>query len=287
MAHGLPKQAILDAVVIARGKLQMNPQIDSIKSSHFDKIIALRIEAHRSGQSSVADEDIIKARDETIASINALNCAFVRFVGDNYFLIMRPAEKVAFQATGTKNEIQNRWKEKINVTCEKTQKSPQKSALIDAINSAKVRHCEGQFGNVSFKLKIKSEVIRRMKQLLGEAELNGIIQSRINHIRQVYDDAIHNHVRRNTNEVAYSSRTLKDAVSLGINEKWLNEHAQKEVDKRKYEIRLQKEQEEREKNEALAKVNETMTLRQNSYEGERLIGDFSICPYLQEYTDNN
>eukprot|EP00956_Cyclotella_meneghiniana_P028826 scaffold68185_cov40-Cyclotella_meneghiniana.AAC.3 len=59
-----------------RVMLQMSPQLDTIKAAHFDKIIALRIEAHRSGQSSVANEDLTKARNETIASINALNCAF-------------------------------------------------------------------------------------------------------------------------------------------------------------------------------------------------------------------
>ena len=89
--------------------------------------------------------------------------------------------------------------------------------------------------------------------------------------------------------MVYPIRTLQDAVSLGINEKWLNEQAQKAVDKRIDEIRLQKEQEEREKNKALAKVNGTMTLLQNSSEGERLIETFSFYPYkyLEEYTDNN
>ena len=320
MAHGLLKQAILNAVVVVRDRdrkkkgerekkmrqqqqsnasnsgdgqaaLQMNPQLDTIKAAHCKKLVALRNEAHRSSQSFVANEDLTKARTETMASINALNCAFVRFVGDNNFLIIQPAEKEAEKMYNSGQTVQCRWKENTNVSCEKTQKDLQKSALMDALNSAKVKHCEGPGGNVTFELEIKSEVIRRMKQLLGEAEFNEILQKRINHVRHVYDSAIRKHVSSNTDKgflipMVYPIRTLQDAVSLGIDKKWLNEQAQKAVDKRIDEIRLQKEQEEREKNKALAKVNGTMTLLQNSSEGERLIETFPY-KYLEEYTDNN
>ena len=200
MAHGLLKQAILNAVVVVRDRdrkkkgerekkmrqqqqsnasnsgdgqaaLQMNPQLDTIKAAHCKKLVALRNEAHRSSQSFVANEDLTKARTETMASINALNCAFVRFVGDNNFVIIQPAEKEAEKMYNSGQTVQCRWKENTNVSCEKTQKDLQKSALMDALNSAKVKHCEGPGGNVTFELEIKSEVIRRMKQLLGRSRV--------------------------------------------------------------------------------------------------------------------
>ena len=254
--------------------LNMNPQLlDTIKGAHCNTFIAILNKAKSFGgllasSKTATENDKAKARTETMASINALNCAFVRFVGDSNFLIIRPAEKEAAKMYRAGKTFQNRWGAKAyeHVDCDKTQKDLQKSALMDAINSAKVRHCEGPGGNVTFELEIKSEVIRQMKQLLGEAEINEMLESTKTRIQLTYESAIASAVQETIKygNTSNQDRTLRDAVSLGIDKKWLNEQAQKAVDKYRDE---QRRLEERIRNESLANIEETVALLQNPSQG--------------------
>eukprot|EP00956_Cyclotella_meneghiniana_P028825 scaffold68185_cov40-Cyclotella_meneghiniana.AAC.2 len=152
------------------------------------------------------------------------------------------------------------------MACEKSQKYLQMNALIEAIHSAKILHWEGP-GYESFVLKIKPETMQRLKQLLGEAELMEILHNRNSFIQQTYDDAIRRSVIFWATREGYPTDLdycLRDARSLGIDKKWLNEQAKKAIDKRRDEERRREER-------ALAKINETVSLLQSSSE---VIGRF-------------
>ena len=182
--------------------------------------------------------------------------------------------------SGRTSTVQNRWKENtnMNMACEKSQKDLQMNALIEAIHSAKILHWEGP-GYESFVLKIKPETMQRLKQLLGEAELMEILHNRNSFIQQTYDDAIRRSVIFWATREGYPTDLdycLRDARSLGIDKKWLNEQAKKAIDKRRDEERRREER-------ALAKINETVSLLQSSSEGEHLSQTIILFIFIRIY----